>query len=75
MNHFQSVNPAQILLLKAALFPANEALIYWEKWRSLHHLTDDKVLDNEQALPPILKTLDAGSYRLMPLIIPPPTAT
>jgi hydroxymethylpyrimidine pyrophosphatase-like HAD family hydrolase len=68
MNHFQSVNPVQILLLKAALFPANEALIYWEKWRSLHHLTDDKVLDNEQALPPVFKTLDAGSYRLMPLI-------
>ena len=46
-------NAAQNRLLKAALFDRNEALIYWEEWKS--------TVDFEQEV-------DHGSYRLLPLV-------
>lgn len=44
---------AQKLLLKAALLDTNEALYYWEKWKSIVDFEED---------------VDHGSYRLLPLV-------
>jgi len=58
----------QILLIKAAIFPVEEALPCWEKWCANQQLTDPALLDDGKLLPRIFDTIDMGSIRLMPMV-------
>ena len=62
-----SIKPEQILLLKAALFPPAEALVYWKLWKKCRQL-DHFTSASEKLLPAIFDTLDHESQRLMPLV-------
>ncbi|GAB4027769.1 nucleotidyltransferase domain-containing protein [Spirosoma gilvum] len=61
------INPEQILLLKAALFPAQEALSYWQLWKKGRGL-DQFIPTNTNLLPSLFDPLDGDSQRLMPLV-------
>ncbi|GAB4011993.1 hypothetical protein GCM10028808_27000 [Spirosoma migulaei] len=61
------IHPEQVLLLKAALFPANEALSCWQLWKKARQL-DQFTATNENLLPSIFDPLDGDSQRLMPLV-------
>ena len=62
-----TLRPAQILLLKAALFPPHEALPYWEQWRGLQQFAELPAT-TENLLPALFDPLDVDSQRLMPLV-------
>ncbi|QDK77989.1 nucleotidyltransferase family protein [Spirosoma sp. KCTC 42546] len=61
------IHPEQVLLLKAALFPANEALSCWQLWKKARRL-DQSIATHENLLPSIFDPLDGDSQRLMPLV-------
>ena len=61
------IHPEQVLLLKAALFPASEALSYWQIWKKARRL-DQFVVTSETLLPSIFDPLDVDSQRLMPMV-------
>ncbi|WP_020594802.1 nucleotidyltransferase domain-containing protein [Spirosoma panaciterrae] len=62
-----AIQPEQILLLKAALFPAQEALSYWHQWKKERGL-DQFIPTNINLLPSLFDPLDGDSQRLMPLV-------
>ncbi|HEV7348080.1 nucleotidyltransferase family protein [Telluribacter sp.] len=62
------ITPAQLLLLKAAVFPAEKAAGYWQQWKACHQLTDSDLLQDKEILSRIFDPLDRGSHRLMPLV-------
>ncbi|MVM38681.1 hypothetical protein GO730_15900 [Spirosoma sp. HMF3257] len=61
------IQPEQVLLLKAALFPVPEALACWQLWKKARHL-DQFTATSENLLPSIFDPLDGDSQRLMPLV-------
>jgi len=61
-----SILPAdQILLVKAALWPANEALVYWQDWKRYHQLDETMLLKDSELLPKVFDPLDQDSQMLM----------
>ncbi|WP_080054724.1 nucleotidyltransferase domain-containing protein [Spirosoma aerolatum] len=62
-----AIQPEQILLLKAALFPAQEALSFWQQWKKERGL-DQFIPTNINLLPSLFDPLDGDSQRLMPLV-------
>ena len=68
VSYNANISPDQILLLKAALLPAPEALEYWQKWKIGQGLTDSEIIQDKKILERIFDPLDRGSYRLMPLV-------
>ncbi len=61
------ISQLQELLLKAATFPKEDAVIYWEKWKKACNITQISVEDH-QFLPKIFDPLDYDSQRLLPLV-------
>jgi hypothetical protein len=61
------ITPKQELLLKAAIFPPDEARAYWEKWKTMHNISRFSVA-SEDLLPKIFDPLDYDSQRLLPLL-------
>ncbi len=62
-----TLRPAQILLLKAALFPPDEALTHWLQWRAGQQF-DQLPPTTDNLLPALFDPLDVDSQRLMPLV-------
>lgn len=65
--HGIAIRPDQVALLKAALFPPDEALRHWAAWKRLRALPDDLPADDER-LPQLFDPLDLDSQRLLPLV-------
>ena len=63
-----NITPDQHLLLKAAVFPYDEALEYWKKWKTYHNVNDSILFTEENALTKVLDSIDRGSHRLLPLV-------
>lgn len=61
------IKPDQVLLLKAALFPAAEALISWQLWKKAYNL-DHVNAGDANLLPRIFDPIDHDSQRLMPMV-------
>lgn len=57
----------QELLLKAATFPPEEALKYWQKWKNENNIRDAD-LNRQNILPQIFDPIDHDSQRLLALV-------
>jgi hypothetical protein len=62
-----AISLEQLLLLKAAVFPPNLALTYWQKWLNHHKISQSEAGDSRVFLS-VIGTIDHDSQRLMPLI-------
>ncbi|MBN8822210.1 MULTISPECIES: nucleotidyltransferase family protein [unclassified Spirosoma] len=62
-----TLQPDQILLLKAALFPVQEALAAWQTWKKIRGW-DQFTPTHINLLPSLFDPLDGDSQRLMPLV-------
>jgi hypothetical protein len=61
------IDSKQQLLLKAAVFPPDEALGFWEKWKTESRISDHDI-SHQNILPHIFDPLDHDSQRLLSLV-------
>jgi hypothetical protein len=61
------IHPTQELLLKAAVLPPHEGIVFWEKWKAANNI-DNTDLAKSDILPQIFDPLDSDSQRLLALV-------